>query len=535
MARKQDWDEESYYDDDEFLDELEEHSGDRRNRLAAVLGTSYGLSAVVHGVILAALTLIVLTVPSEKKTVTILSSFEQKEQPYEEEVKRDLEKSEEIPLPDEVPDPVVTLEEVPDPTPVLKGTDETNPSDKNLEDTSFSDKFGLSGGPPAGARGRRNGKPGLRQNGGSEKTESAVRGALRWLKRAQSPDGRWSANAWVGVKQHRSLSGSAPEEGNPRFDVGISALALLAFYGNGQTHRTGPFKRTVSRGIRWVINQQRSDGSIGYTHGQESSIYNHAIATMLLCDALAVSRDRRLLERAAQKAVRFVVAAQNPGMGWRYEPRDGRNDTSVTGWMLLALKQAKAAGIKVPAEAFQGGLAFLDYATDSDGNTGYDSPGGGSALMAVNEGRFDALPTMTAVGVVSRIFAGKKTSDDLVRKGARHLLAELPAWPAKGRSPKINFYYWYYATYAMFQLDGKAWATWNEAMKEALVPRQRQGGIEDGSWDPEGEWCVAGGRVYATALNCLTLEIYYRYARKHGDLADASPLYERTKKKVRRK
>jgi hypothetical protein len=30
-------------------------------------------------------------------------------------------------------------------------------------------------------------------------------------------------------------------------------------------------------------------------------------------------------------------------------------------------------------------------------------------------------------------------------------------------------------------------------------------------WDPIGEWCVVGGRVYATAINALTLEIYYRY------------------------
>ena len=43
--------------------------------------------------------------------------------------------------------------------------------------------------------------------------------------------------------------------------------------------------------------------------------------------------------------------------------------------------------------------------------------------------------------------------------------------------------------------------------------RQRMGGCEDGSWNPVGEWCLAGGRVYATAINALTLEIYYRYKR----------------------
>ena len=42
------------------------------------------------------------------------------------------------------------------------------------------------------------------------------------------------------------------------------------------------------------------------------------------------------------------------------------------------------------------------------------------------------------------------------------------------------------------------------------------GGHADGSWDPIGEWCVAGGRVYATAINALTLEVYYREARSQG-------------------
>jgi len=32
-----------------------------------------------------------------------------------------------------------------------------------------------------------------------------------------------------------------------------------------------------------------------------------------------------------------------------------------------------------------------------------------------------------------------------------------------------------------------------------------------GSWDPIDAWGTAGGRVYATAINALTLEVYYRY------------------------
>ena len=74
-------------------------------------------------------------------------------------------------------------------------------------------------------------------------------------------------------------------------------------------------------------------------------------------------------------------------------------------------------------------------------------------------------------------------------------------------------FYWYWGSYALFQYGGKKWLTWNEAMKNALLSTQRQGGCADGSWDPVGKWGMVGGRVYSTAINTLTLEIYYRYAR----------------------
>ena len=57
---------------------------------------------------------------------------------------------------------------------------------------------------------------------------------------------------------------------------------------------------------------------------------------------------------------------------------------------------------------------------------------------------------------------------------------------------------------------------WHEADFEALVPTQRVAGCEDGSWDPIGEWGGIGGRVYATAMSAMTLEVYYRYVRQKG-------------------
>jgi len=47
-----------------------------------------------------------------------------------------------------------------------------------------------------------------------------------------------------------------------------------------------------------------------------------------------------------------------------------------------------------------------------------------------------------------------------------------------------------------------------------LVPAQRlsKDGCLCGSWDTTDRWSKMGGRVYATAINTMALEICYRYA-----------------------
>ncbi|HKS16133.1 MAG TPA: squalene--hopene cyclase, partial [Planctomycetota bacterium] len=63
------------------------------------------------------------------------------------------------------------------------------------------------------------------------------------------------------------------------------------------------------------------------------------------------------------------------------------------------------------------------------------------------------------------------------------------------------------------------WKKWNEPMKNALVPNQKTGkdGCQNGSWTSEEDrWGFEGGRVYAVAINALTLEVYYRYANVFG-------------------
>jgi len=93
----------------------------------------------------------------------------------------------------------------------------------------------------------------------------------------------------------------------------------------------------------------------------------------------------------------------------------------------------------------------------------------------------------------------------------------------------VDYYYWYYGSLALNQFDGpgsprpdhgKYWDAWNNAMITAVLQLQddtREGGqCSRGGWLTPDRWCYAGGPVYATALNVLTLEVYYRYENAFG-------------------
>ena len=64
---------------------------------------------------------------------------------------------------------------------------------------------------------------------------------------------------------------------------------------------------------------------------------------------------------------------------------------------------------------------------------------------------------------------------------------------------------------ALFTLDGpegKTWRLWNDHLTKYLLARQ----LGPGDGCLAGPWEDSSGRVYGTALNALTLEVYYRYA-----------------------
>jgi hypothetical protein len=477
------------------------------------------VSAVTHAILFLLATLLTVAVPPAQMDEVLISTDVAKEQerPYDEKKPRDVFRNQnEVEHERQVEKPMVYHEEAPIEDEFQTDNDMDSNTSRGREDaisdiplggTGVTGSMGVGGGGMAGCFGYRDGggrRRAVARFGGSKATESAVEAALRWLKRHQEADGRWDC-----------LKYSANERGRARGgDVGVTSLALLAFLGAGHTSRAGRFSGNVRRAQLWLVAQQdKQTGEVGPKDRADiGRAYNHAMASLALAEAYGMTRDPEL-RGPAQKAVDCVAAWQNPYSGWRYRPRDGDADPSVTGWMLMAVKSAKISGLRVDSTAFQGGVKLLDSATVKGGAKA------GRTLYRHRGGSNGRWQSMTGVSLFCRLLMGYRRTDALLVRQADHLVGEPPDWKTMaGGDQGHSMYYWYYGTLATFQMGGEHWNRWNARMKTALVPNQRRGGPldgsvrdVDGSWDPISYWGLRGGRVYSTAVNALTLEVYYRY------------------------
>jgi hypothetical protein len=278
--------------------------------------------------------------------------------------------------------------------------------------------------------------------------------------------------------------------------IGATAMALLPFLGAGNTHMAGNYKGVVHKGLYYLVNNQKSNGSLWENGG---TMYSHGLAAIVLTEAYAMTGDTSL-QRPAQGALNFITYAQDPvSRGWRYKPRDMTGgDTSVVGWQLMALKSGHMAKLGVNGSTVQGVKKFLNSVQANDGATyGYMSPG--------------RKPTTTAVGLLCRMYLGWDHEHPALANGVKRL--------AKTGPSKTNLYYDYYATQVMRHYGGADWEKWNKTMRDHLVKTQNRKGHAEGSWLLGKEHTDKGGRLYCTSLATMILEVYYRHLPIYGKKA----------------
>lgn len=332
----------------------------------------------------------------------------------------------------------------------------------------------------------------LERYGGNAASEKAVALALKWIAEHQAPDGGWTFAHSLVCKNTCQNPGSMDAARN-----GATAMALLPFLGAGQTHLEGDYKKTVFRGLEFLINRLQVTPSrampLGSWHEPGGRMYSHALAAITVCEAYAMTRDPDLLQ-PAQLSLNYLIQAQDSREGgWRYNPGD-RGDTSVVGWCLMALKSGKMGNLVVPQGTFQATDSFLNYVSTNRGAYyGYTKP----------TSNLKGREATTAVGLLCRMYLGYPKDQPGLQEGIRFL---------SETGPKLNdLYYSYYATQVMRHHGGEPWERWNNQMRDGLIKAQETSGHAAGSWYKSGSHTSAGGRLYTTSLSTMILEVYYRH------------------------
>ena len=315
---------------------------------------------------------------------------------------------------------------------------------------------------------------GQRKNTGSDRSlmtleaRKAIRRGLEFLAARQNKEG------------------SLGDDGYAR-NTAVCSLAGLAMLANGSTPGRGPFGATVDRLLGFILSQASDSGFIAITdRATRGPMYGHGFATLFLSQVYGMSR-RAEIRESLKRAVQLIIDTQNDEGGWRYQPRRGDADISVTICQMTALRASRDVGIFVPSETVDRCMAYIKRAQNADGGFMYTLEGGNSGFPR------------TAAAAVAFYNAGIYEGKEL--EGALEYLRQNPPAEEGGDAPQYYLYGQYYAAQAWWYTGGNAWRRWYLPARDSLLASQTM----------DGSWSDAIGVEYATTLCCLILQLPNNY------------------------
>ncbi|TWU43138.1 hypothetical protein Q31b_21760 [Novipirellula aureliae] len=307
---------------------------------------------------------------------------------------------------------------------------------------------------------------------------------LRYLAKSQTADGDWGDGGYGGT--------------------GITGMCVMAFLASGEDPNFGIYSSNIRRGLRSIVDgQDASTGILAGRNAGHTSMYNHGFAMLALAEAYGAIDERNLwpaaaggkqrsLGQALELAVRAAVTSQKKNRygGWRYGPDANDADTSVSGAVMVGLLAARNAGIEVPDEAIDRGVAYFKSMTSDSGQVAYSGLGG-----------FDNSIARISIGTLVYAVARRKDMPEF--KNTLHALTN----QLEETSHAYLRYGQYYQAQALFQGDIEAWKKWNTLLIRELKASQGDNGSFDGGLGPSVDTPLA---LLAMALNFRFLPIYER-------------------------
>ena len=298
-------------------------------------------------------------------------------------------------------------------------------------------------------------------------TAAAIDAALEWIVAQQDKDGGWTFSS------------------RPKDRVEATSLAILPFLGRGYTHKRGPYKNNIERGLNFLVKAvtEKKDEA----HAVDETMYAWGLAGLVLSEVYAMTEDQRL-QKPAQLTLDFIMDAQDPlGGGWGHRPKEP-GDLLVSGWQFMALKSGNLAGtVEFDPRTVQKFKEFLDSVEGDDG----------ASYSAIEGGR--PSPTSSAIGLLCRKYMDWRDDDPALQPGVAGIAEQ---------GPGENLSFDYFATMVMNRKNNGNGRLWDETMKAMLLRTQAKNGPQAGSWHDGWKTLEAreADRLYHTSLATMILE-----------------------------
>ncbi|MEM7602610.1 MAG: prenyltransferase/squalene oxidase repeat-containing protein, partial [Verrucomicrobiota bacterium] len=316
----------------------------------------------------------------------------------------------------------------------------------------------------------------LRESGGDEQAEVAIKKGLEFLSTKQNSDGSF---------------------GNEHF-VGMTGLTLLAFLGHCETPESARYGDLVVDATVYLMDRSMKNRGL-MTNGEEGphEAYEHAIATYALSELYSMTKEsgRAMpkLDSVINKAVGIILKEQTENGGWPYIGKT-KDDMSVSGWNIQALKAAHTTGLSLIGLDRAMNLAvqkYLPMIQDNNGAFKYQ--------IDEQNGR-ESLTGAALLGFQN--WGGMRNLT--YEKGFRYLKRRLQL-----PSPGSYYYAPYYNTQVFFIHGGEEWEDYNRKFQPKLLAAQNK----DGSWlmNGSGPYAPEDSKITNTTWAILMLEVYYRY------------------------
>ena len=362
---------------------------------------------------------------------------------------------------------------------------------------------------------RSTGKRGAYTRGGAQygdqQTEAAVLKALRWLKHTQRSDGSW--------------------DGNPA----MTGFGVLTYLAHGETpSQSKEFGNTVQRAIEYLLRVLKPDEKdvlhIGsknlenekngkYPYPSEGNGYGFAIVMYALSEAYGMTHNPDI-KYVAEQGIKRIIDGQSSTGGWDYNfPKTStRDDTSLGGWCIQAIKAAKMAGLHPDGmdECIKKAIKCLKTRSYSE-KVGFKYTAGSQG----NGG-------LAGVGCLAMQLLGYGKEPE-VRNALNVMRNWLPSFEKIEGTSESPQYYCYYASQCKYQAgmaksatksDAELWKKWNLEMKKVYPPSIIT--LDEKIADPNGKMCEMGywqnkdqhsskPATMGTCLAALQLMVYYRY------------------------